>query len=142
MKEEVCKHCGREAMKRTRYNSGFCAAKSKACYLKKKRGVGLCNICKKNPKVSWSPTYCKECYRTLDIKRYYKNHVKRLRQFKSYYEKNKSKWIETFKKSSARYPEKKRAREILRNAVMTGVLVRKPCEICGKKLKIHAHHDD
>lgn len=44
--------------------------------------------------------------------------------------------------SIGRYPEKQRAREILRNEIIQGRIKRQPCEVCGKKDYIHAHHSD
>jgi len=43
-------------------------------------------------------------------------------------------------KHAAKYPEKTLARQITRNAIRDGKLLRKPCEKCGKKAQ--AHHDD
>lgn len=38
-------------------------------------------------------------------------------------------------------PDKEIAREVARHAIDTGKLMKKPCEVCGKK-KVHAHHTD
>lgn len=40
-----------------------------------------------------------------------------------------------------KYPEKRRARHMVSNAIRDGRLIRKPCEVCGH-LKAEAHHDD
>ena len=44
---------------------------------------------------------------------------------------------------TARYPERCRANGRVQYALQTGKL-RKPtyCEICGRKTKLHAHHED
>lgn len=42
----------------------------------------------------------------------------------------------------ARYPERRRAREIVRNAKKRGRLVPQPCERCGTTEGVHGHHDD
>ena len=40
-----------------------------------------------------------------------------------------------------RFPEKYKARYIVKNAVTSGRLEKKPCEVCGN-LKVEAHHED
>lgn len=39
------------------------------------------------------------------------------------------------------YPEKHRAHEIVANALRTGRLTRRPCEVCGEA-RAEGHHDD
>lgn len=41
-----------------------------------------------------------------------------------------------------RYPEKRRAHEVVRRALIKGDLVREPCADCGSTEHIDAHHDD
>ena len=41
-----------------------------------------------------------------------------------------------------RFPNKYKAHNMVDNAVRGGKLHRQPCEICGAKKKVHAHHDD
>ncbi len=41
----------------------------------------------------------------------------------------------------AKYPQKAVAHYMTRQALATGLLKRRPCEVCGK-LKAEAHHDD
>lgn len=40
-----------------------------------------------------------------------------------------------------RFPEKQRARQVVRQMVRRGRITRQPCEVCGNP-KTHAHHDD
>ena len=40
-----------------------------------------------------------------------------------------------------RYPEKVKARDIVRDALRNGTITKKPCVICGD-VNSHAHHDD
>lgn len=40
-----------------------------------------------------------------------------------------------------RHPERRSARQAVYRAVMSGRLVRQPCEVCGATVT-HAHHDD
>ena len=44
--------------------------------------------------------------------------------------------------SKRRYPKKQSARRKLERAILSGKLKRKPCEVCGKKKYIQAHHED
>lgn len=46
------------------------------------------------------------------------------------------------RKMRARYPGKYRARMAVQNAIRSGTLVKKPCEVCGTTQQVHAHHDD
>ncbi len=41
-----------------------------------------------------------------------------------------------------RYPEKKRAANLVYKALKSGKLIRQPCEACGTTSKVQAHHDD
>lgn len=45
-------------------------------------------------------------------------------------------------KDKIKHPEKHRAREIVKAAKKNGKLIAKPCEVCGSKDRIHAHHED
>lgn len=40
-----------------------------------------------------------------------------------------------------KYPERYMCRQITRNAIRRGALVRKPCEVCSRD-KVEGHHDD
>ena len=40
------------------------------------------------------------------------------------------------------FDKKKRAQHIVEKAVKKGILVSEPCEVCGVKENLHAHHDD
>ena len=42
----------------------------------------------------------------------------------------------------AEYPNKYKAQTMVGNAIRDKRLFRQACEICGSKLRIHAHHDD
>jgi hypothetical protein len=41
-----------------------------------------------------------------------------------------------------RNPDKARAHNYLHFAVRVGMVVRRPCEVCGSSEHVHAHHDD
>jgi len=39
-------------------------------------------------------------------------------------------------------PERRRAYILVQGAISRGDLIRQPCEVCGRRQYIHAHHDD
>ncbi|RLC75607.1 MAG: hypothetical protein DRJ03_30005 [Chloroflexi bacterium] len=48
---------------------------------------------------------------------------------------------EKAREQANRYPEKRRARTAVGNAVRDGILKKEPCADCGSE-KVHAHHED
>lgn len=72
---------------------------------------------------------CKDCFRIVDRKRYYANH-----------EEMKARKNKTGKKMMKLYPEKWRARQLLRYAVKIGQIKKMSCA-CGKK-ETEGHHPD
>lgn len=60
---------------------------------------------------------------------------------KNYRESNSSRLREAEKKSVAKYPEKDKARRLLRMAVNLGVVKKIPCRDCGSP-KVQGHHKD
>ncbi len=73
---------------------------------------------------------CRICYRDTDRKRYYKD-VKQSRKAKN----------EMSRKMAEKYPDRFRARRLLRYAVKIGSIEKFPCEVCEKE-KSEGHHDD
>src|SRR3990167_8357179 len=74
---------------------------------------------------------------------YRERNAEKLREYNRRYNKE---WRRNFgyhneRNSDKRYPEKVRARCLLRYAVKIGVIKRGICEVCGKE-KAQAHHDD
>jgi len=55
--------------------------------------------------------------------------------------KRKLQMLECAKRMYKKYPEKFKARYLLRRAVKIGDIIKKPCEVCGE-IKVHAHHTD
>lgn len=101
----------------------------------------ICSKCGNNPKLDWHTSYCRECYRELDRKRYYRDRKKRLEINKQNYQENKQRWIIKAKRRRELYPEKYKANYTLRNAVKAGKIIKGKCEVCGDT-KTHGHHDD
>jgi len=86
---------------------------------------------------------CKSCCRTDAVS----NRRRRLDYFRQYdrdrfhtIRRQQAHRIATVKHRAA-YPEKYAARNAVRSALRSGLLVRMPCEICGCE-KSEAHHDD
>lgn len=48
---------------------------------------------------------------------------------------------ESQQRMAKKYPEKYKARYLIKNAVMLGKITKKPCEVCGA-VKVESHHDD
>lgn len=42
----------------------------------------------------------------------------------------------------ANHPEKRAAHQAVQTAVRNGALIKSPCQVCGRAVRIHAHHDD
>lgn len=68
----------------------------------------------------------------LKIRKYNKEYNKVWRKKKGYHNEVNSK---------KRYPEKQKARMLTRNALISGKIIKLPCEVCGNK-RVQAHHDD
>lgn len=86
---------------------------------------------------------CGRCKKQYDRKRYTENRERILIQTKKYSQTKAGR--EVMKKKIARqrekYPEKYKARKMLNNRLMSGKIIKKPCEVCNNK-KVEAHHDD
>jgi hypothetical protein len=53
----------------------------------------------------------------------------------------KKKYLEYQRTRRAKWPEKTKARELVRKALLSGQLVKEPCRICGD-VNVQAHHTD
>lgn len=87
---------------------------------------------------------CKKCT-TSDVRKNYADnreewHERDRLRFKT--KKRKIAVRDSIRKMRANNPEKTKARAAIRRAVLKGDLVRMPCEVCGSKEQIQAHHDD
>lgn len=84
---------------------------------------------------------CKDCQRKYDNERL--RDPKRMKMRIEYQKTEKGK--QAHARATKRWIEKnaiKRAVHIITgNAIRDGLLIKKPCEVCGKK-NVHAHHDD
>lgn len=69
-----------------------------------------------------------EYYKAYDIARYRNNEARRAQARAS------------FTLAQERYPDRKRAAEMVAKAIKSGQLVRQPCFVCGEKAQ--AHHPD
>lgn len=46
------------------------------------------------------------------------------------------------RRANERYPEHKWARDTVAKAIVAGKLAKQPCEVCGTRKRVQAHHDD
>jgi glutamate synthase domain-containing protein 2 len=78
--------------------------------------------------------------RLESFKKYHRNHKEKISKYnREYIQKNREK----IRELSRRYPERLKARELTRQAIRSGRLVRpKICSICDAERKIQAHHVD
>jgi hypothetical protein len=86
-------------------------------------------------------SYCKSCGKILGYKNYIKNREKKLKYAKERYKNPivKKRMIETTKKMHILYPEKRKARYTLKNAVSRGKIKQLYCLVCDDS-KSEAHH--
>lgn len=83
---------------------------------------------------------CKECSRDY----YYKHRKKRLKETKFFTSDKYKKFNrERVRKYYKRNPLKYKARYTVRNAIVSGKIIKpKICSVCGSNSKIEAHHND
>ena len=87
---------------------------------------------------------CKECTRT-DARLNRRNHLEFYRE----YDKDRAKQAHRKKLNASKIKARRRvgdgfgaAHSSVSRAIKSGVLVKQPCQMCGSKNFIHAHHDD
>lgn len=94
-----------------------------------------------NAKKDGSSQPCRECGKKARLQRYYTRHEHFLKARRVYSQNHKKRQLEKTLESKKRYPEKEKARWMLREAVKRGKLERLPCEIC-KVPNAQGHHED
>ena len=95
-----------------------------------------------NAKKNCSSQPCRECGKKARLQRYYKRHEHFLEMRKKYFQKHKEEHYARTLKNHELYPEKNKARIMVRDAVKSGKLQKLPCEICETTIKVHGHHPD
>ena len=93
--------------------------------------------------------------RKIGLKSYYKNQSKNKKRAREYYYKNKDRINELSKTPhgremskkgvnsySSKHPDRHKTHVEFALAKRSGLLEKKPCEICGTDKKIHGHHED
>lgn len=92
----------------------------------------------------WRIRNCKKCNIERGKAYYARNIDLRRKQSRIFWKKHTKnpeiarKAVEKWDKAN---PEKKKAHELVRLAIKAKKLIRKPCEVCGKR-KTHGHHQD
>jgi hypothetical protein len=113
-------------------------------YVHKQMADGYLNICKGCVKLRVKKHRCEnDSVREYDRRRYWENPARMeysKKQRKEWYANNKERSFENAKRYIRKNPEKRKAHQMVSNAIRDGKLLRQPCEICGEKG--HAHHED
>ena len=120
------------------------------------RTLPLCNYGKNKRTRDGLAHECKDCTRTYQRDWYIQNRdrvllvqrecyertrAKRLAQRKQYRTNNPLIFRVHWKVYAHKHPERIIAYDAVKYAIMSGRLVKKPCENCGA-VRVHAHHDD
>lgn len=102
-----------------------------------------CKLCK-NKKCKKDRMENPEKYRLKDHKAYESNRDKIIKRKKEYSKTKHAKELACKRSHMQRiiHPFEYNSRQIAKRAIKTGILIRKPCEVCGSTEKIHAHHSD
>lgn len=85
--------------------------------------------------------HCKPCRRKYANAYRNANIEKARAQSRAWHAAHPEETRENLRKTKARAPWKERARTQVHRALRAGLLVKKPCEVCGSE-KAQAHHDD
>ena len=100
---------------------------------------GLNNFYKDRTRKDGYSRFCKVCTRIFYRERRIRNPETFKRKAKTYYENHKAEKIESVRVYEKKYPERRTARNIVRSALIKGILISEKC-LCGAKAE--AHHPD
>jgi len=82
---------------------------------------------------------CKECTKK-DVLKHRLENIDRIREYdRNRGNRQNKEYVAEYR---AKYPNKYKAHMIVQNAIRSGKLFKEPCEICGIKETINAHHND
>lgn len=145
-KRKDCLDCGEQKEDRNQSCCNKCrSVRNKAWALKtgrvKRHNTGLCPCGAERAKNQ--PYYCSKC-KAADSRRYraYRQVSQKDRdRFRAWYSANKE-HLKDRRISDAYHRVKLLARSSLNNAVISGVVVRGCCEVCGASENVEGHHDD
>lgn len=87
---------------------------------------------------------CKSCLRIRDSEKYKKFRDKRISQQKAYAESDAGKLSHNAScvKWKEKFPNKRKAHNLVNNYIRDQKLLSEPCQTCGSTERVHAHHDD
>jgi hypothetical protein len=82
---------------------------------------------------------CKSCAK-IDVT---ENRNKNIDHYRKYDRDRGNRQTPEYRKNlKSKYPNQYKSQNMVTNAIRDGKLFKKPCEVCGSKERIHAHHDD
>ena len=125
MKQKICKLCKLEK------------SLTKCFYKQSKYYNPYCNKCRKIIKSNYVKTH------QHNIKKYRKEYYNSdlgKRMLKTYHKSKQ--YIDYIKNYYIKFPERKMAVQKLNSLLRHGKVIKRPCEICGIKKSVHAHHED
>lgn len=85
--------------------------------------------------------WCKPCRAKYASDNRHLNRARESKNRKSWRLKNSHKMVEYFRKYRAQDPQKVKCRQITRQAIKSGIIIRGKCETCHSE-RVQAHHDD
>lgn len=106
----------------------------------KGRTMSDCKVCAR-ARIKASRARNKEHYIAFDRARAMRPDRVAARKAYQHTEAGKAAFYRTTLNMIKKFPEKVRARDLLRKALKSGKLTKQPCEVCGD-LKVDGHHDD
>jgi hypothetical protein len=86
--------------------------------------------------------WCKPCKSAYNVDSARRNRETKRKNNNAYHSRISAKRAEATAKWRASHPEKRIAHQAVQTAVRNGSLKKKPCEVCGSTVRIHAHHDN
>ena len=99
-------------------------------------------VLRDGPLETWNLRRCKACSHEEYVERYENPAQRRVLNKASvkWKKEHPERHAELAREYRSRHPERIMAQNRLNYAVKKGIIKRQPCEVCGTKKKVHAHH--